>query len=91
MVRFQMKTSTRPQTIAVVKSEVDIKSFRENPEWYEIIPEPEQQPVKPVKQVPVLSHPPVILYVLTHNFGLPVSPLNLSDNAFETPSYNGSF
>lgn len=51
MVRFQMKTSTRPQTIAVVKSEVDIKSFRENPEWYEIISEPEQQPVKPAKQV----------------------------------------
>jgi hypothetical protein len=36
MVRFQMKTSNRPQTIAVVKSEVDIKSFRENPEWYEL-------------------------------------------------------
>lgn len=51
MVRFQMKTSTRPQTIAVVKSEVDIKSFRENPEWYEIISEPEQQPVKQIKQV----------------------------------------
>lgn len=39
MVRFQMKTSTRPQTIAVVKSEVDIKSFRDNPEWYEILDE----------------------------------------------------
>lgn len=37
MVRFQMKTSTRPQTIAVVNREVDIKSFRDNPEWYEII------------------------------------------------------
>jgi hypothetical protein len=36
MVRFQMKTSTRPQTIAVVKSQVDIQSFRSNPEWYEI-------------------------------------------------------
>jgi hypothetical protein len=36
MVRFQMKTSTRPQTIAVVNKEVDIKSFRDNPEWYEI-------------------------------------------------------
>lgn len=36
MVSFQMKTSTRPQTIATVRSEVDIKSFRENPEWYEL-------------------------------------------------------
>lgn len=35
-VRFQMKHSTRPQTIAEVYREVDIKSFRENPEWYEI-------------------------------------------------------
>ncbi len=49
MVRFQMKTSTRPQTIAVVKSEVDIKSFRENPEWYELV---EEAPVDvlPVKK-----------------------------------------
>jgi hypothetical protein len=36
MVSFQMKHSTRPQTIARVTSEVDIKSFRENPEWYEL-------------------------------------------------------
>ena len=36
MVRFQMKSSNRPQTIAVVNKEVDIKSFRDNPEWYEI-------------------------------------------------------
>ena len=52
MVRFQMKTSNRPQTIAVVKSEVDIKSFRDNPEWYEILPETEvEKPtVKVVKQ-----------------------------------------
>ncbi len=39
MVRFQMKTSNRPQTIAVVKSKVDIDSFRLNPEWYELIEE----------------------------------------------------
>jgi hypothetical protein len=39
MVRFQMKTSNRPQTIAVVKSKVDIDSFRSNPEWYEIVEE----------------------------------------------------
>jgi hypothetical protein len=54
MVRFQMKHSTRPQTIATVTRDVDIKSFRDNPEWYEIIetPEPEQrQTVKVVKQV----------------------------------------
>ena len=36
MVRFQMKHSTRPQTIAEVRSQVDINSFRTNPEWYEI-------------------------------------------------------
>lgn len=52
MVSFQMKHSTRPQTIATVTREVDIKSFRENPEWYEIIPTEEQKPaVKVVKQV----------------------------------------
>ena len=54
MVRFQMKTSTRPQTIAVVNKEVDIKSFRDNPEWYEIIDytEPANQTVtKLVKSV----------------------------------------
>lgn len=41
-VRFQMKHSTRPQTIAEVYRDVDINSFRSNPEWYEII---EEQPV----------------------------------------------
>ncbi len=52
MVSFQMKHSTRPQTIATVTREVDIKSFRENPEWYEIIPTEEHKPaVKAVKQV----------------------------------------
>lgn len=54
MVSFQMKHSTRPQTIATVTREVDIKSFRDNPEWYEIIPTDTQQeqPVKVVhKQV----------------------------------------
>ena len=43
MVSFQMKHSTRPQTIATVTREVDIKSFRDNPEWYEIIPTEEQK------------------------------------------------
>ena len=50
MVRFQMKTSNRPQTIAVVKSQVDINSFRSNPEWYEIIEEPTPPVSEPVKQ-----------------------------------------
>lgn len=35
-VRFQMKNSTRPQTIAEVFRDIDIQSFRSNPEWYEI-------------------------------------------------------
>lgn len=50
MVRFQMKTSNRPQTIAEVKSSVDINSFRSNPEWYEIIEEPAPTVSEPVKQ-----------------------------------------
>jgi len=52
MVRFQMKTSNRPQTIAVVKSTVDINSFRANPEWYELTDEVstlETKPATPVK------------------------------------------
>lgn len=44
MVRFQMKTSNRPQTIAEVKSAVDINSFRNNPEWYEITEEKVETP-----------------------------------------------
>jgi hypothetical protein len=52
MVQFQMNTSNRPETIAFVKNAEDIKSFRENPEWYEIIPEEvKKQEVKVVKQV----------------------------------------
>jgi len=55
MVRFQMKHSTRPQTIAEVKSAVDIQSFRSNPEWYEIIEEPVSSVLvevsKPTKRV----------------------------------------
>jgi len=49
-VRFQMKHSTRPQTIAEVYREVDINSFRSNPEWYEIIEQPntEEQSSKPI-------------------------------------------
>jgi hypothetical protein len=48
-----MKHSTRPQTIATVTREVDIKSFRDNPEWYEItpdVPEPVKKTVKQVKK-----------------------------------------
>jgi len=54
VVRFQMKHSTRPQTIAEVSRDVDIKSFRDNPEWYEIVETPQlehKQIVKVVKQV----------------------------------------
>ena len=43
-----------------------------------------------VSQEPVVSHPPVILYVLTHITGFPLSPFNLIDIAFDTPSYKGS-
>ena len=46
-VRFQMKTSNRPQTIAEVYREVDINSFRSNPEWYEIVETKEvTEPIK---------------------------------------------
>lgn len=56
-VRFQMINSTNPNTIAVVKNEVDIKAFRRDPGWYEVTtPEPTpvkqvepQEPVKPKK------------------------------------------
>ena len=53
MVQFQMKTSNRPETIAFVKNAEDIKSFRENPEWYEITSTEEQKPTVKVvnKQV----------------------------------------
>ena len=47
--------------------------------------------VVPVKQVPLGVQEPVKVYDLTQSLGLPVSPLNLRDNAFETPSYKGSF
>jgi hypothetical protein len=46
MVSFQMKTSNRPQTIAKVSREVDIKSFRENPEWYELVDSQEPTEIK---------------------------------------------
>jgi len=49
MVRFQMKHSTRPQTIAEVSRDVDIKSFRSNPEWYEIKEEVISKVSEPVK------------------------------------------
>jgi len=51
MVSFQMKTSNRPQTIAKVSCEVDIKSFRENPEWYELVDSQEPTEIKVVKPV----------------------------------------
>lgn len=58
MVRFQMKHSTRPQTIAEVTSKVDIESFRSNPEWYEITVESEKpEIVQPVKQTKKTKEP----------------------------------
>lgn len=52
-VRFQMKHSTRPQTIAEVYREIDIKSFRENPEWYEIIEQTQPEPAKVIRKTKV--------------------------------------
>lgn len=52
-VRFQMKHSTRPQTIAEVYREVDIKSFRENPEWYEIKDHTQPEPTKVIRKTKV--------------------------------------
>ena len=52
MVRFQMKSSNRPQTIAIVRSQVDINSFRTNPEWYEI---KEETPTVSLNEVPKVT------------------------------------
>ena len=38
---------------------------------------------------PDVSQVPVSVYVFTQTIGLPESPLNCMDNAFETESYNG--
>lgn len=47
-VRFQMVGSESPNTIAVVKNEVDINAFRKDPGWYEVTPDKTPEPVKPV-------------------------------------------
>lgn len=52
MVRFQMKSSNRPQTIATVRSQIDINSFRTNPEWYEI---KEETPTVSLNEVPKVT------------------------------------
>lgn len=52
MVRFQMKSSNRPQTIATVRSQIDINSFRTNPEWYEI---KEETPTVSLNEVPKIT------------------------------------
>ena len=46
--------------------------------------------VVPVSQVPVVTQLPVTRNSFTHTRGFPVSPLNLTDIAFDTPSHNGS-
>ena len=49
-VRFQMVGSDNPNTIAVVKNEVDVESFRKDTGWYEVVT-PEPIPVKEVEPV----------------------------------------
>lgn len=50
MFRFQMIYSQNPLTIAEVMSESDAKTFRDNPEWYEIM-ETETSSITEEKQV----------------------------------------
>ena len=45
---------------------------------------------KSVVQALTGKHAPVMIYSLTQTLGFPVSPLNLMDIPFDTPSYNGS-
>ena len=49
MAKFQMLDSVNPLTIAEVFADVDINSFRNDRNWYEIIEEV-QKPVKAPKQ-----------------------------------------
>lgn len=51
MVKFQMVSSSSPNTIAKVTNDVDIESFRRDSNWYEITEEEVvKKPVKTVKQ-----------------------------------------
>lgn len=51
MAKFQMLDSVNPLTIAEVFADVDINSFRNDRNWYEIIEEEEVvKPKKVVKQ-----------------------------------------
>ena len=49
MAKFQMLDSVNPLTIAEVFADVDINSFRNDRNWYEIVEEI-QKPVKAPKQ-----------------------------------------
>jgi hypothetical protein len=48
MAKFQMIDSTNPLTIAEVYADVDVNSFRNDKNWYEIVEE-EEMVAKPVK------------------------------------------
>ena len=55
MAKFQMVDSQNPNTIAEVSAEVDIDSFRKDSNWYELIEEVVQKPVKTPKQSKVIN------------------------------------
>ena len=51
MVKFQMIGSDSPNTIACVRDDVDVESFRRDTGWFEIKEEPvKETPVKLVKK-----------------------------------------
>ena len=53
MAKFQMVDSQNPLTIAEVFSDVDIESFRKDKNWYEIVKEAPEKPLKVTKQTKV--------------------------------------
>ena len=56
MVKFQMVGSDSPNTIACVRDDVDVESFRRDTGWFEIKEEPvKETPVKTVKKASLLK------------------------------------
>lgn len=53
MAKFQMIDSTNPLTIAEVFADVDVESFRKDKNWYEIVEEAPEKPLKVTKQTKV--------------------------------------
>lgn len=53
MAKFQMVDSTNPLTIAEVFADVDVESFRKDKNWYEIVEEAPEKPLKVTKQTKV--------------------------------------